>query len=419
MSHQVILPPLDGSDTFVVEHYYVAVNDEVVAGQLFALVRSEHCVWDIPATTGGVIGALLIEPGGTVVPGAVLIEIREQGSEGKEQAEQNQRLQRPSLVEEPQSEPVLLQQRVRATPVARRMIAAHGLDPAALIGTGRGKVVTRADVLAVVGNREQAPGTTPRGCPVRDLGNKEQGNTGTPDQRATKEQRAVIEETQPSTDHQSSIVNRQSSQPSNVQRSTFNVPYALTSIEVDMSTALDMIAKHEQWARRGVTISTTACVVAAAAAALGEHRLLHSTWTDDGIILRSRVHVLIEQPTSSGMRATLVPDAADLNAVGVARCLAHPAHQKESKRQPATFVITQHAAPWWTHALPDGTCTAQLGVGAIVQQPRVVATAHGDQIVVQPTMVVTLAYDARVATQPDADALLCAIKRQLEHLHSL
>jgi pyruvate/2-oxoglutarate dehydrogenase complex dihydrolipoamide acyltransferase (E2) component len=186
-----------------------------------------------------------------------------------------------------------------------------------------------------------------------------------------------------------------------------------------MSTALDMIAKHEQWARRGVTISTTACVAAAAAAALGEHRLLHSAWTDDGIILRSRVHVLIEQPTASGMRATLVPDAADFNAVGVARCLAHPAHQKESERQPATFVITQHAAPWWTHALPDETCTAQLSVGAIVQQPRVVATAHGDQIVVQPTMVVTLAYDARVATQPDADALLCAIKRQLEHLHSL
>jgi pyruvate/2-oxoglutarate dehydrogenase complex dihydrolipoamide acyltransferase (E2) component len=34
-------------------------------------------------------------------------------------------------------------------------------------------------------------------------------------------------------------------------------------------------------------------------------------------------------------------------------------------------------------------------------------------------MVLTLAYDARVATQPDADALLCAIKKRLEHLHSL
>jgi pyruvate/2-oxoglutarate dehydrogenase complex dihydrolipoamide acyltransferase (E2) component len=79
----------------------------------------------------------------------------------------------------------------------------------------------------------------------------------------------------------------------------------------------------------------------------------------------------------------------------------------------------EHAAPWWARTLPEGTCTAQLSVGAITQQPRVVTTAGGEEIVVRPTVVLTLAYDARAATQFDADALLCAIKRRLEHLHSL
>jgi hypothetical protein len=119
------------------------------------------------------------------------------------------------------------------------------------------------------------------------------------------------------------------------------------------------------------------------------------------------------------MQTVLVPDAADLNLVGIARRLAHTAQYEVIKRQAATFVIVEHAAPWWAHPMPDGTCSAQLGVGAIVQQPRVVATAHGEEIMVRPTMVLTLAYDARVAAQPDADALLCAIKQWLEHLHSL
>lgn len=392
MSHQVTVPPLDGSDTFVVEQYYVALNDAVAVGQPFALVRSECWAWDVPATTNGIVSALVAEPGSTVTVGAPLLEIREQGTEDQEQAEQSQRIKRPSLVEEPQTEPILAQLRVRATPVARRMIAAYGLDPAALIGTGRGKVITRADVLAVVENAEQG------------IKNTEQTVTF-----AEENEHAA----QIAPDGQSSIRNGQFSHPS-------NLPYALTAIEADLATALATIAQHQtRWARRGVTISTTACVAAATVAALGEHRLLNSAWSDDGIILCSRVHLQIEQPTLAGMQTTLVPDAADLNLVGLARRLAHAVHQEKIEQQAATFVIVEHAAPWWAHALPTVPSTAQLGVGAIMQQPRVVATAYGDQIMVRPTMVLTLAYDARLATQPDADALLCAIKQRLEHLHSL
>ncbi len=403
MSYTLVVPPLNDSATeFVVEQYYVAVDEPIVAGQPIALVRSERWAWDVPATTGGVIGALLIEPGDTVVEGAALIELRDERPTTNDQPRTTNHDEQQQAIEAQNHDvvPTAAAQRMRATPVARRMIAAHGLDLAALTGTGRGNVVTRTDVLAVLGTREQAPSGY--------QGNREQAPSG---YQGNGEQRTTIEQPQTSTDLQPS--NLPTFQPS-------NIPYALTAIEVDLATALATVAQHQaRWARRGVTISITACVVAAAAAVLGEHHLLNSAWHDDGIILRGRVQLAIEHRTTGEHQRTFMPHAADLNAVGIARWLAHGARHEEIERQPATFVIMEHAGPWWAHALPDGSCTAQLSVSAVVQQPHVVATAHGDQIMVRPTMVLTLAYDARVATQPDADALLCAIKKRLEHLHSL
>jgi len=75
----MMLPTLaDEATQYIVEHYYVAVDAPVVAGQVVALVRSERFAWDIPATASGVISALLIEPGGTIVGGARLIELHDQ-----------------------------------------------------------------------------------------------------------------------------------------------------------------------------------------------------------------------------------------------------------------------------------------------------------------------------------------------------
>ena len=347
MSFTLILPPLnDPATEFVVEQYYVTVNDAVVAGQPFALVRSERWAWDVPATADGTVNALVAEPGSTVALGAPLIELREDGpttrvphpegtrcqrpttndesidggeqeTQNREQIDQNQRLKRPSLVKEPQSESILAQLRVRATPVAQRMIMAHGLDLAALSGTGRGNVVTRADVLAVI--REQG------------AGNKEQKTINGQQTVVVTEQDEDAAQVAP--DSQSSIRNLQFAQPS-------NLPYALTAIEVDLATAVATVAQHQaRWARRGVTLSATACVAAASVAALGEHPLLHSAWHDDGIILRGRVQLAVEHRTTGEHQRTYIPHAADLNAAGIARRLAHAAHHEEIEPKAATFVI--------------------------------------------------------------------------------
>jgi len=253
------------------------------------------------------------------------------------------------------------------------MAANHDVDLALLSGTGRGNIITRADVLAVIGNREQ--------------------------EAARSTQHAAR-----STQHAVS--------PS-------NLPYALAAIEADLSAALDVTTGHERRARRGVPISTVACVAAATVAALGKHRVLNSAWSDDGIILRSRVHLLIEQLTRSGMQTALVPDAAALNLVGLARRLAQINNEEHADRQAVTFAIAQRNGPWWSHAQPDSMYTACLTIGDVTQQPRVVETAGGDTIALRPIVLLLLAYDARVANQHEADAFLCGLQQRLEHFDRL
>ena len=48
------------------------------------------------------------------------------------------------------------------SPVVRRLVAEHGLDPASITGTGAGGRITREDVLDHIDKHGSAPGTDPR-----------------------------------------------------------------------------------------------------------------------------------------------------------------------------------------------------------------------------------------------------------------
>ncbi len=185
MSYQVILPPLeDGAIEFVVEQYYVDVDVSVVVGQAVALVRSARFAWDIPATMSGIVSRLAAEEDSMVTPGAPLLEIREQGTGDREQGTGNREQEARTTGNREQEEAAA--QRVRATPVARRMAARHDINLATLSGTGRGKSITRADVLAVIGNRDEGAGMR-----AQEAESREQGTRISPQHAALSTQHSV------------------------------------------------------------------------------------------------------------------------------------------------------------------------------------------------------------------------------------
>ncbi len=115
-------------------------------------------------------------------------------------------------------------------------------------------------------------------------------------------------------------------------------------------------------------------------------------------------------------------EAQDLNLRGLARALADPAAAPERGRSGqaspsgGTFTIASldAGALWLGAPLIAQPQSAFLGVGAIVERPLVIDEAGVDRIVVRPTTVLTLAYDARLLDQCHADAFLRDVKDRLE-----
>jgi pyruvate/2-oxoglutarate dehydrogenase complex dihydrolipoamide acyltransferase (E2) component len=368
-------PPLTDASELTIERYYCAVGDALLAGQPLVMVRSGRFVWDIPTPMSGTLQTILAQPGATVAVGAPLVEL---------QADDIQ----------PEAKPAVVEQRVRATPLARNIAMAHALDLTAISGTGYRGSVTRADVLEVI--REQESG----------IEGQEQGS---------KEQ-STLSQDLPILGNR--MLHASISHAPGPTPQISSLPYALTAIEIDATDALATLQAHRaRAARRGINLTLTACVATAVVAALDEHRLLNSAWSDDGVIVRGSVHLLVEQALHTNTHAALIPQAAELNLLGLARQMGEA--PRSTNGYVPTFAIAERAAPWWSHTQIDGTYAAQLTIGAVQHQPRVITLGQDDHIAVQPTILLTLAYDARVIAQPQADAFLAGVKQRLEHLRSL
>ena len=140
---------------------------------------------------------------------------------------------------------------------------------------------------------------------------------------------------------------------------------------------------------------------------------------------RRRTHLgifLAEQaaPTNgrSPQRLVVVHDVGDLTLRGVARALQHSFEsglEQNGQASPPEAVplnlIGNDEVTGWSGMLPIQTGqSAWLGMGVTAAQPVV----FDEHIVVRPMMLLTLSYDARLLDQPQADAFLCDVRKQLE-----
>lgn len=249
----------------------------------------------------------------------------------------------------------------RASPVARRIAAASRVDISTIAGSGPSGRVMKADVL------QARPGAIP-----------------VPEPRASAPVAAV---------------------PA-LQTGAFQSlellgePYELTAMEADLT----QVAATSRAGAQNLDF-----VVLAAVGALARHPLLNGAWSDDGLIVRRRVHLQLAR--ANGARA-LVRDAQDLNLRGMARALrrGEPVGLADS-----TFTIADFGAgPRWAMPPIGAGHSAALGVIASRARPVVVNQAGVDSVAVRPIALLILAYDARMLGQPYADAFLRDVRRTLE-----
>lgn len=137
MPYEFKLPDLgEGLTEGEVARWLVSEGQEVAEDDPLVEIQTDKATVEIPSPAAGKVARILVDEGQVVPVGTVLVVIGEDGAE------------------QPRAEPAPAAERVRATPLVRRLAQELGVDLARLTGTGPQGRITEDDVRRAAGPRE-------------------------------------------------------------------------------------------------------------------------------------------------------------------------------------------------------------------------------------------------------------------------
>jgi 2-oxoglutarate dehydrogenase E2 component (dihydrolipoamide succinyltransferase) len=287
---------------------------------------------------------------------------------------------------------------MRLSPSVRRACLQHGLDPRTISGTGRDGRITRADVDRAVEEavRAQRPveGVIP--ATVGDI-----RSHSVPHDRM----RLRIAE--------------------NMLGSVTRAPHVTAVFEADFSAIVAHRDRHKAaWAKKGVKLSYTAYIVAAAAEAMKVAPAINSRWHDDRLEIFDDVNIGVG--TALGEKGLIVPvlrQVQKLSLKGIAAGLDELIEKARAEQLTArdvsggTFTISNHGVSGSLFAAPiiiNQPQSAILGVGKLEKRVVVREVGGVDAIQIRPMAYVSLTIDHRVVDGHQTNAWLSRFVELLE-----
>jgi 2-oxoglutarate dehydrogenase E2 component (dihydrolipoamide succinyltransferase) len=273
----------------------------------------------------------------------------------------------------------------RLSPAVRRLLAEHGLNAAAVRGTGGRGRVTVEDVL-----RAAAGGAA--GAAVQAHADA-----------AARPQPATAAEGVRRVPH--SAVRRRTAEHM-VQSLLHTAPHVTTVFEADMGAVLeDRARRREQFARRGAPLTLTAYFVQAAVEAIRAVPEANSRWTDAALEIYEAIHIGIGTAVEgSGLLVPVLRDAHARDLFETARGLddlvtrARAGQLTPADVRGGTFTLSNHGVSGSLLATPiiiNQPQSAILGIGKLERRAVVMGEAEAERIAVRPRCYVTLTLDHR------------------------
>ena len=288
-----------------------------------------------------------------------------------------------------------------ATPMARRMAAAAGLDLSTIRGTGRGGRIGKADIDRVLAAQ--------RGATLADS-----AVSTTPPPTPSETRRPAGPDV-PFQEYPLTAMRRVTA--IRLQQAKQTVPHFYLRIECVVDAALGLLARLKEL-HPDVTPSLTDFVVRAAALALRQVPQANSTWADGAVRVYDAVDIAVAVNTPKGLITPIVraADQKDLGTIaGETRALVTRAREgtlKPEEYTGGTFTVS-NLGMYGVESLyaivnPPQSCI--LGVGAAVKRPVVV----GNAVTVGTLMACTLSADHRAIDGAVGAELLAALRAFIE-----
>jgi 2-oxoglutarate dehydrogenase E2 component (dihydrolipoamide succinyltransferase) len=318
------------------------------------------------------------------------------------------------------------------TPLVRKLAAEHGVDLAALSGSGVGGRVRKQDVLAAAEKAAEEKAAQDKAAKEKEEADRKKAEQDGAKPAAEEKADGAARRPTPArgAPEPGSTVKMPRLRQVIAQRMTesLRVSAQLTTVqEVDVTriARLRARAKAEFERREGVKLTYLPFFAKAVVEALRQYPQLNASIDGEGkeVTYHGSVHLGIAVDTPRGLLVPVVENADELNIAGLARHIADLAARTRDNKvgpkelQGGTFTITNIGSSGALFDTPiiNQPQVAILGTGAISKQPKVVEGPDGEEVIaVRSVCFLPLTYDHRLVDGADAGRFVSAIRRRLE-----
>jgi len=436
MSTDITMPQLGETVTEgTIVRWAKQVGDRVAEDEVLFEVSTDKVDSEVPSPASGFLTEILVQEGQTVDVGARLAVIDDAaGAQAPAAAETPAppAPAEPAAVQpgpEPAPAPVPAPEdaggRTDApgrvlSPVVRRLVAEHAIDPAEIVGSGAGGRVTRADVLAVIDARRggsQAPAPAP--APVPTAAAPAAASPVAAPPAAPPLARAAGDETVPF-----SNIRRRTAE--HMRRSIDTSAHTLVVVEVDYDQVdqarLPARARFKE--EEGVSLSYLPFVARAVVDALADFPRLNASMTEEALVVHRAVNLGVAVDLShEGLIVPVLRNADDKRLRALAREVADLATRARAKKLAAddisggTFTITNPGGYGTLITAPiiNQPQVAILSTDGVRPKPVAVALPGGGYgVAVHPVGNLALSFDHRANDGAYASSFLARLREIIE-----
>ena len=407
MTTEIRVPalPESVSDGVVVD-WHKQPGEAIQRDEALVDIETDKVVLEVPAPHSGVLEKILFKIGDTVTADQVIGLISSNGATTSTAAATSTASSTAPVEAAPRNNKA---GNKSLGPAVRKLLADHKLDPGGIVATGSKGQLTKADVLAHIESRQQAPAIARQEPDAPSVPSKPVAPTpGLPEIEEDRPQKRV-----PMSRLRARVAER-------LLQATRTTAMLTTFNEVNMQPVKELRERHRESFEKnhGIRLGFMSFFVRAAAEALKRHPDINASVDGDEIVYHGFCDIGVAISTDRGLVVPILRNAEYMSLAEIEGDILEFANKgREGKLSMeditgGTFSITNGGVFGSMLSTPilNPPQSAILGMHKI--QDR--AVVEDGEIVVRPVMYLALTYDHRIVDGKSAVTFLKTIVELLE-----
>ncbi|CAN5741421.1 2-oxoglutarate dehydrogenase complex dihydrolipoyllysine-residue succinyltransferase [soil metagenome] len=431
MAIEIRVPPLGESVVeATVGRWTKGEGDPVAKDEILVELETDKITVEVAAESSGVLGKIEKQEGASVGVNELLGHL-EEGAGAAPDGGSGDAQQQPPRQPPPASEPVgqpggprgegdaaSAAEGGQTSPAVRAIAAEHGLDLAALKGSGPNGRVTKEDVLKAA--EAKTSGSAASGSEARQPAPDRSGAGAAPPEEAA----AAAPASPPPSAGERETRERMSRRRQTIARRLVEAQQTTASLttfnEVDLSRVMDLRKRRQESfvEKYGIKIGFMSFFTKAVIAGLRQFPRLNAEIQGDEIVLKQHYDIGIAVGTEEGLVVPVIRDADQMNFAQIERTIGELAVKARDGKlalpdlQGGTFTITNGGTYGSMLSTPilNPPQVGILGMHNIVERAMVI----DGKVEVRPVMYLALTYDHRIVDGSEAVRFLVSVKEMLE-----